>query len=150
LYPACDQSLVARVAIAKRRLFAFDIRSLDDRPPFLDLGLLKRRQGFRCLLFPAGDYLARARYSRTRYRILQCFHDRRVEFANIQPAKHENITVACCPRSPTDADAAARTGYVLNYNRLTERHPQSFADILVSLVRRGGQLATKRELIAEV
>jgi hypothetical protein len=31
-------------------LFASNVRSLDDRSPFLNLGLVKRKQGFRSLL----------------------------------------------------------------------------------------------------
>src|SRR4051794_25059375 len=44
-----------------RGLFTLDVRRLDDRPPFLDFGLLERRERFRCLLVAWENLLTQIR-----------------------------------------------------------------------------------------
>src|SRR5262249_10572744 len=60
-------------------LFGLDARRLDDRPPFLDLGLLVCVQRLRRLLLAREYPLTEVGEPRTHYRIRQRTHDRGIQ-----------------------------------------------------------------------
>jgi hypothetical protein len=62
--------------------FALDVRRLDDRPPFFDLGLVVRGERLRRLLLARKNLLAQTGEPRTHVRIGERLHDRGVELAD--------------------------------------------------------------------
>src|SRR5665213_2407923 len=64
------------------KLFNFDIRRLNNRPPFLDLSTLESTQRFRCLLVAWVNLLAKIGELPTCRRIRQRRYDRRIELAD--------------------------------------------------------------------
>jgi hypothetical protein len=80
-----------RISVA-RDLLCGDSRSLDDRPPLLDLGLLVGTKRLRRELILLRDYLTEIDEALTYSRIVQGVSDRPVEFADDVPQ---------CPLSPS-------------------------------------------------
>src|ERR1700730_1271262 len=64
------------------RSLSLDVRRLDNGPPFLDLGLLKRAERLRRLLVARNDLLTEAGELLARCRIRQNIGDRRVELGD--------------------------------------------------------------------
>src|SRR5258706_4353588 len=60
-------------------LFHLDVGGLDDRRPFLDLGLVESRKPFRRLLLARGDVEPEVREARAHERIGERLHQRGVE-----------------------------------------------------------------------
>src|SRR5258706_13668892 len=64
---------------SNRSSFRLDAGGLDDRPPFLDLGLVVRGQALRRLLLPRRDIEAQLGESRAHGGIRERLHHRRIE-----------------------------------------------------------------------
>ena len=70
------------VESAHRLLFRLDVGRLNDRPPFLELGLVQDGKRLGCLLVRREYLLAETGEARTHGRIGQRFYDRRVELVD--------------------------------------------------------------------
>src|SRR5262245_58253020 len=66
----------------RRKLLCLDARRLDDRPPFLDLGLVEGSQPLRHLLVAWHNLITQVYKPLAGRRIGQSLHDRRVELAD--------------------------------------------------------------------
>src|SRR5262249_2153568 len=62
------------------QLFRLNICCLNDRPPFLDLGLVESGEALRGLLLARGDVQAKLTKTSAHARIGECLHRRAVEF----------------------------------------------------------------------
>src|SRR5215831_12501208 len=60
--------------------FRLNMRCLNDRPPFLDLGLVEGGEALRGLLLARGDVQAKLTKTSAHARIGECLHHRAVEF----------------------------------------------------------------------
>src|SRR5215469_14801026 len=60
--------------------FRLNIRCLNDRPPFLDLGLVEGGEALRGLLLARGDVQAKLTKTSAHARIGECLHHRAIEF----------------------------------------------------------------------
>src|SRR5262245_49459189 len=68
--------------VRRRKLLCLDARRLDDRPPFLDLGLVEGSQPLRRLLVAWHNLITQVYKPLAGRRIGQSLHDRRVELAD--------------------------------------------------------------------
>src|SRR5262245_56032728 len=64
------------------RSLRLDAGSVDDRPPFLDFGLVQGAERFGCLLIARKDFLRKISKARTHVWICQRVDDRGVEIAD--------------------------------------------------------------------
>src|SRR5262249_31219230 len=84
LSPRCNSVIAAirgtRFMECLVRSFRLNIRCLNDRPPFLDLGLVEGGEALRGLLLARGDVQAKLTKTSAHARIGECLHHRAVEF----------------------------------------------------------------------
>src|SRR5262249_18521523 len=73
---------VVALEVRRRTLLCLDARRLDDRPPFLDLGLVEGSQPLRRLLVAWHNLITQVYKPLAGRRIGQSLHDRRVELAD--------------------------------------------------------------------
>src|SRR5215475_12342340 len=76
----CAEFRGARFMECLVRSFRLNIRCLNDRPPFLDLGLVEGGEALRGLLLARGDVQAKLTKTSAHARIGECLHHRAVEF----------------------------------------------------------------------
>jgi hypothetical protein len=118
-------------------LIRLDVGRLDDRPPFLDLGLVTGAKRFRRLLFARRDFLAHVGESLANGGIGKGIDDGGIELGdnvlgrplgNPEPVPERKIerrylAIRCRARDAADADAAAGTASIFHHHRLAERRP---------------------------
>src|SRR5262245_66358729 len=83
--PTCESSPFGRrrkALAGAPASFRLDVSPLDDRPPLLDLGLVKSAERLRRLLLTRRDHVAELGEPLPHPRIRQGVHDRRVELGN--------------------------------------------------------------------
>src|SRR5262245_39364410 len=87
LTAAFSMSSAARWRPEKAFSFHPDPELLDDRPPFLGVGLNARAESLRRLLVPRKNVHSEIGETGLHHRIGQCLHDRRIELPNDVPRR---------------------------------------------------------------